>query len=91
LLRRGYLSAPVKPVIEFKDVVVMREGNSILGPLSMIIEPSQRWVIVGPNGAGKTTSLQLMATNSHPTTGRFISLERSLAASMYLNCGLGLD
>lgn len=59
----------MKPVIELREVLVVREGNSILGPISMVIEPSQRWVIVGPNGAGKTTSLNLMATNVHPTKG----------------------
>jgi iron complex transport system ATP-binding protein len=68
----------VKPVIELREVLVVREGNSILGPISMVIEPSQRWVIVGPNGAGKTTSLNLMATNVHPTKGEIEILGEKL-------------
>lgn len=68
----------MKPVIELREVLVVREGNSILGPISMVIEPSQRWVIVGPNGAGKTTSLNLMATNVHPTKGEIEILGEKL-------------
>ena len=47
----------------------MRDGQTILGPLSFVIKDSERWVIVGPNGAGKTTLLNLMATHIHPTSG----------------------
>jgi iron complex transport system ATP-binding protein len=59
----------VSQVLKFDSVSVIRDGSSILGPISLEISEGQRWVIVGPNGAGKTTLFQLAATNIHPTAG----------------------
>ncbi len=59
-----------KNVLEFNDVTVVRDGRTILGPLTWEVDPSQRWVILGPNGAGKSTLLQLAATLMHPTGGK---------------------
>jgi iron complex transport system ATP-binding protein len=70
----------VSPVIEFKDVSVSRDGKTILGPLSMAIQPTERWVIVGPNGAGKTTTLNLMATHIHPSSGEVFILDERLGS-----------
>jgi iron complex transport system ATP-binding protein len=70
----------VSPVIEFKDVSVIREGKNILGPISLSIQPTERWVIVGPNGAGKTTSLNLMATYIHPSHGDVFILDEKLGS-----------
>lgn len=70
----------MSPVIEFKDVSVSRDGKTILGPLSMAIQPTERWVIVGPNGAGKTTTLNLMATHIHPSSGEVFILDERLGS-----------
>jgi iron complex transport system ATP-binding protein len=66
---------PVSQILNLEDVRVIRDGKTILGPLSLAISEAQRWVIVGPNGAGKTTLFQLAATNIHPTSGTIDVLE----------------
>jgi iron complex transport system ATP-binding protein len=59
----------MEPLLSLADVEVVREGRTILGPLSWQIYEGDRWVILGPNGAGKTTLLQLLAALIHPTRG----------------------
>jgi iron complex transport system ATP-binding protein len=56
-------------VLEFRDVVVRRDGRDIVDHLNWSVEDDQRWVILGPNGAGKTTLLQLADTVMYPTSG----------------------
>lgn len=56
-------------IIGLSDAAVVRGGKRILGPLSLSIYESERWVILGPNGAGKTTFFHLAAANMHPTSG----------------------
>ncbi len=56
-------------VLEFTDVNVVRDGRTILGPLTQAVDSAERWVILGPNGAGKSTLLQLAATLMHPSSG----------------------
>ena len=60
----------MEPLLSLADVEVVREGRTILGPLSWQIYEGDRWVILGPNGAGKTTLLQLLAALIHPTRGQ---------------------
>ena len=56
-------------VLEFRDVVVRRDGRDIVDHLNWSVDDDQRWVILGPNGAGKTTLLQLADTVMYPTSG----------------------
>ena len=56
-------------ILQCDQVTVTRGNKKILGPLSLIIQEGERWVVLGPNGAGKTTFFQLAGTQMHPTTG----------------------
>ncbi len=56
-------------VLQFRDVVVRRDGRDIVDHLNWGVDDDQRWVILGPNGAGKTTLLQLADTVMYPTSG----------------------
>ncbi len=56
-------------VLQFQDVSVVRDGNSILDSVTWSVESDERWVVLGPNGAGKTTLLQIAAAAMHPTSG----------------------
>lgn len=56
-------------VLKFRDVSVVRDGNTILDGVNWTVDSDERWVILGPNGAGKTTLLQIAAAAMHPTRG----------------------
>ena len=57
------------PVLKVENATVVRDGKTILGPISWQVNESERWVILGPNGAGKSTLFGLCSTQIHPTTG----------------------
>ena len=65
-------------VLQFSDVSVVRDGNTILDSISWSVDSTQRWVMLGPNGAGKTTLLQLAAAQIHPTSGTVHVLDDAL-------------
>ncbi|MET4158094.1 iron complex transport system ATP-binding protein [Agromyces sp. PvR057] len=65
-------------VLQFRDVSVVRDGNSILDSVTWSVGSDERWVVLGPNGAGKTTLLQIAAAAMHPTSGEAAVLEEKL-------------
>jgi iron complex transport system ATP-binding protein len=67
-------------VSEFRDVSVVRDGNTIVSRASWTINHDERWVIIGPNGAGKTTVLQMLAAQEHPTEGSVMVLDETLGS-----------
>jgi iron complex transport system ATP-binding protein len=58
------------PVLDLREVSVVRDGRPILDAVSWEVEPDQRWVVLGPNGAGKTTLLQVVSAHIHPSSGK---------------------
>jgi len=68
-------------VLQFSDVSVVRDGNTILSSINWTVDSAERWVILGPNGAGKTTLLQLAAAQIHPSSGRVQVLDDTLGKS----------
>ncbi|WP_168627247.1 MULTISPECIES: ABC transporter ATP-binding protein [unclassified Cryobacterium] len=67
-------------VLQFSDVSVVRDGNTILDSVDWNVDSKERWVILGPNGAGKTTLLQLAAAQIHPSHGEAVVLDSTLGA-----------
>ena len=57
-------------IIDFTDVSLVRDGETLVGPVDWQVELDERWVIIGPNGAGKTSLLRIAAATEHPTSGR---------------------
>jgi ABC-type sugar transport system ATPase subunit len=55
--------------IAFEDVVVNRDGRTILDVPRLEIAAGSATVLFGPNGAGKTTMLRLIAGLEAPDTG----------------------
>ncbi|MCK5242078.1 ATP-binding cassette domain-containing protein [bacterium] len=47
-------------MIQLKDVAVIRDKKTILGPLSFAVKEKDFVGIIGPNGAGKSTLLNLL-------------------------------
>jgi iron complex transport system ATP-binding protein len=66
------------PAVELHDVEVRIRGRRILGPLSLRIEPDERWMLLGPNGSGKTTLLRVMGAWRHPSSGTATVLGRRI-------------
>ena len=71
-------SASTSTVLQFGDVSVVRDGNTILDSVTWQVDSDQRWVILGPNGAGKTTLLQIASAAMHPTSGTAEVLQEAL-------------
>ena len=65
-------------VLEFRDISVIREGRTILGPLSWSVAEGERWVVLGPNGAGKSTLFALAGSLIHPSSGEVLILGSAL-------------
>lgn len=57
------------PALSVENIVLRRDGVTILDDVSLRIERDQRWVIVGANGCGKTSLMRVMAMYDHPSRG----------------------
>ena len=62
------------------DGATARQGDFVLGPVSLQVSAGDRIGITGPNGAGKTTLLRLLLGHLSPAEGR-ASLGASVAVS----------
>jgi len=57
------------PALSVENIVLRRDGITILDDVSLRIERRQRWVIIGANGCGKTSLMRVMAMYDHPSSG----------------------
>ncbi len=65
-------------VVATLDNAVVRQGEFVLGPVSLQVDAGERIGITGPNGAGKSTLLRLLLGRQRPDEGR-ASLGASVA------------
>ena len=73
-------SVDSEPVVEIRDVDVVRGESHLLRSVDWTVRSDERWVLLGPNGAGKTTLLQLAAAQLHPTRGEVRILGETMGA-----------
>jgi iron complex transport system ATP-binding protein len=66
------------PPLRLTDVRLVRDGRTILAPLSWTVRANERWVVLGPNGSGKTTLIQIAGLYLHPSSGRVEVLGHAL-------------
>jgi iron complex transport system ATP-binding protein len=59
----------VRTTLQVSDIVLRRDGTTILDGASLRIRSDERWVIIGANGSGKTSLMRVMAMYDHPTSG----------------------
>ncbi|MED5815803.1 ABC-F family ATP-binding cassette domain-containing protein [Mycolicibacterium sp. 050232] len=57
-------------VVATLDNAVVRQGDFVLGPVSLQVNAGERVGITGPNGAGKSTLLRLLLGRRQPDEGR---------------------
>jgi len=57
-------------VVATLDNAVVRQGEFVLGPVSLQVDAGERIGITGPNGAGKSTLLRLLLGRQEPDEGR---------------------
>jgi ATPase subunit of ABC transporter with duplicated ATPase domains len=57
-------------VVATLDNAVVRQGEFVLGPVSLQVDAGERIGITGPNGAGKSTLLRLLLGRQRPDQGR---------------------
>ena len=57
-------------VVATLDNAVVRQGDFVLGPVSLQVDAGERIGITGPNGAGKSTLLRLLLGQQQPDEGR---------------------
>ncbi|WP_078325720.1 ABC-F family ATP-binding cassette domain-containing protein [Mycobacteroides salmoniphilum] len=67
-------------IVAALDNAVVRQGEFVLGPVSLQVDAGERIGITGPNGAGKSTLLRLLLGRQQPDEGR---------ASMGANIAVG--
>ena len=65
-------------VLDLRDVSVIRDQKTILGPLSWRVVSGERWVVLGPNGAGKSTLFALAGSLIHPSRGEVAILDEQM-------------
>ena len=64
------------PAVELSGVEVRIAGRRILGPIDLLVQLGERWILLGPNGSGKTTLLSVMGAWRHPSAGTAAILGR---------------
>lgn len=57
-------------VVATLENTVVRQGEFVLGPVSLQVDAGERIGITGPNGAGKSTLLRLLLGRQQPDEGR---------------------
>jgi iron complex transport system ATP-binding protein len=61
---------PPGPIpLRLSAVRLVRDGRTILAPLTWQVGDGERWMILGANGSGKTTLMQIAGLYLHPTSG----------------------
>lgn len=58
------------PVVRLDQAEVRIDGRTILGPVTLLMNEGEHWVLLGPNGGGKTTLLSLAGAWRQPSLGR---------------------
>lgn len=56
------------PILEFKDITVIKEGKKVLDSFSITIAQGENTAILGPNGAGKSSLIKTITREYYPVS-----------------------
>jgi ATPase subunit of ABC transporter with duplicated ATPase domains len=70
---------PSRDLLSLRDVLMMRDGRRLFGPLSLDVRGPERIAISGANGSGKTTLLRLILGEVAPDAGEVCRLTDRMA------------
>lgn len=59
-------AAGYPPLLEFRDVTVVREGRTVIDRVSLRLDEGEHLAILGPNGAGKSTLIRTILREFYP-------------------------
>lgn len=85
---------PSSPLIEFKNVSVVRDGRTLLDTVSLTVREGEHIAILGPNGAGKSSLIRTITREYYPScrgqdvTFRFRGRDRWDAFDLRSHIGL---
>ncbi len=54
------------PLVEFRNVSVVRDGHRLLDRVSLTIREGEHIAILGPNGAGKSSLIRAITREYYP-------------------------
>lgn len=57
------------PLIEFRNVTVVKEGKKLLDAISLTVAEGENIAILGPNGAGKSSLIRAITREYYPAAG----------------------
>ncbi|WP_332449278.1 ABC transporter ATP-binding protein [Methanoculleus sp.] len=60
---------PSPPLVEFRNVSVVRDGHRLLDSVSLTIREGEHIAILGPNGAGKSSLIRAITREYYPSAG----------------------
>ena len=63
------ISTDQSPLIEYKNVAVIRENHKVLKDINLSIDTGENVAILGPNGAGKSSLIKTITKELHPISG----------------------
>ncbi|KDE56075.1 ABC transporter ATP-binding protein [Methanoculleus sp. MH98A] len=59
---------PSPPLVEFRNVSVVRDGHRLLDSVSLTIREGEHIAILGPNGAGKSSLIRAITREYYPSS-----------------------
>ncbi len=85
------MNAPLKSILEFKNVTMSFGGLKAVSDLSFAVGEKELVALIGPNGAGKTTVFNVMTGIYRPQSGNINFRNKSvLGLKAHQISGLGL-
>jgi iron complex transport system ATP-binding protein len=65
-MSRSDLTRKHLPLIEYRNINVMRNGRKVLDNINLTIDSGEHVAVLGPNGAGKSSLIKTITREYYP-------------------------